>query len=237
MLKQESFTQIPIITQKFTLFSLQPSVTCKDSVMHVYIEGDGLAWKTRSLVSDDPTPLTPIALSLMQQDSATCKVYIARPCQYIKTPSCEEKYWTSHRFSSEVIESFDEALNQLKQTNHVKTFKLIGYSGGGAIAALLSAKREDVIKLITVSGNLDTAYWSSYHHIDALSGSLNPADDAVKLQHISQHHLIGTLDTIVPKEVFFSYQNHFKNTANINYSFHEATHTCCWDTAYKLFVK
>ncbi|NCD11666.1 MAG: hypothetical protein EOL93_03875 [Epsilonproteobacteria bacterium] len=83
MNSKESFKSKPIKTGSFTLFSLQPTVTCKDSIMHVYIEGDGLAWKTRTLISDDPTPINPTALSLMNQDSFTCKVYISRPCQYM----------------------------------------------------------------------------------------------------------------------------------------------------------
>ncbi len=237
MVKQESLTQVPIATKQFTLFSLQPSVTCKDSVMHVYIEGDGLAWKTRTLISDDPTPLTPIALSLMQHDSTSCKVYIARPCQYIHTAKCEEKYWTSHRFSLEVIESFDEALENLKQSHGVNSFHLVGYSGGGAVAALLAARRSDVTRLVTIAGNLDITYWSSYHHIDPLRGSLNPKEYASKLQHISQHHMIGTQDSIIPKEVFFSYQDSFQNQENITYSLHKASHMSCWDGVYKLFMK
>jgi dienelactone hydrolase len=232
-ISQESLVSIPITTQNFTLFSLQSSVTCNDSVMHVYIEGDGLAWKTRSLISDDPTPLTPVALTLMKQDTSTCKVYIARPCQYIHTPSCHEKYWTSHRFSAEVIQSFNEALDQLKQTYGIASFRLIGYSGGGTVVALLAAQRKDVAHFTTIAGNLDTQYWTSFHHIDPLSASLNPALYASILQHIPQHHMIGSKDVIVPQEVFLSYKNHFTNTESITYSVHDATHTCCWDEIYK----
>ena len=49
---------------------------------------------------------------------------------------------------------------------------LVGYSGGGAIAVLLAARRLDVAGVITVSADLDLAYWTQRDGLAPLSGSL-----------------------------------------------------------------
>ena len=56
-----------------------------------------------------------------------------------------------------------------------------------------------------------------------------------KLENIKQHHLVGTEDNVVLKEVFFSYLNKFEDKSNISYSFYEATHNCCWEDVYMKF--
>lgn len=234
----KTVVQKDIKTSSFTLFSIQKtSDTCKDKSMHIYIEGDGLAWVTRSRISDDPTPLNPVALSLMTRDESNCKVYIARPCQYIKENGCDNKYWTSHRFNTKIIQSFDEALDNLKQSYKNSSFTLVGYSGGGAIATLLASKREDVATLITVAGNIDTDTWVKKHGISPLDGSLNPANFAATLQNTPQYHLIGENDTIIPKEIFLSYQSKFQHKENLHHSLHKATHSSGWDEIYSQFLK
>ena len=230
--------QTTIQTSTFKLFSMQKlSNTCKNKDMKVYLEGDGLAWRTRTRISDDPTPLNPVGLSLMLSDESKCKVYIARPCQYVKQNICENKYWTSHRFNTKIIHSFDEALNNLKANHKNSTFTLVGYSGGAAITTLTASNRNDVSKLITVAGNIDTDRWVKLHRISPLSASLNPADYTKNLENIEQYHLIGNKDKIIPKDIFFSYFNKFKNKNNVKYFTYEATHSCCWDEIYKQFLQ
>lgn len=221
-------------TTLFSLYSLRDTRQCENKEMRVYVEGDGLAWKTRSQLSDNPTPINPLSAKLMSIDSSQCKVYLARPCQYTNDTQCDEKYWSSHRFSPEVIQSYVEALDQLKKTYDIDSFTLIGYSGGGAVATLSAAARSDVKELISVAGNLDTEKWVQIHAISPLEGSFNPAIFASKLEHIPQMHYIGKEDTIVPKEVFFSYLNHFKNTDMIHYRLIEdATHTQGWEKVWQ----
>lgn len=215
-------------TKKFDIYAQYNELTCKD--INVYIEGDGLAWITSSTISDNPTPLNPLALKLMVQDSSTCKLYLARPCQYVKSFTCKEKQWTSHRFSQEVIDSYNEVLDGFKGVS----FKLFGYSGGGAIATLLSAQREDIKQLVSIAGSIDTEYWVKTHHITALSGSLNPADFADKLAHIKQIHLIGGQDKIINKSIYDSYVRGFSDKSNIKYKLYkDFTHSCCWAKEWK----
>ena len=236
LINDKSVVQKDIKTDTFTLFSFQKvSNECKNSIK-IYIEGDGLSWVSRNIVSSNPTPIEPISLKLMLKDDSSCKIYIARPCQYTTSNICEEKYWTNERFSKEILDSFNEALNSIKNEQKNNSFDLIGYSGGGAIATLLASQRDDIEKIVIIAGNLDIEKWTNIHNISSLNGSLNPADFSNTLENIKQHHLIGEDDKIIPKEIFFSYQSKFRNKKNITYSLHKATHNCCWEDIYKKYL-
>ncbi len=237
LLKNQEFSEVDIQTSSFNLLSLQKNQkNCKDKDLRVYIEGDGLAWITRNTISSDPTPVNPTALKLMNQDKYECKIYLARPCQYITSSECNSSYWTSNRFDNRVIKSYDESLNKLKNSYKNRSFTLIGYSGGGAVASLVSAQRKDVSKLITVAGNLDINKWTTMHNISKLDKSLNPADYSKNLENIEQYHLIGNQDDIIPKDIFLSYYSKFKKKDKINYFYFDATHNCCWEEPYKKFL-
>ncbi|WP_066358131.1 alpha/beta fold hydrolase [Aliarcobacter cryaerophilus] len=236
LINDKSVVQKDIKTDTFTLFSFQKvSNECKNSIK-IYIEGDGLSWISRNVISSNPTPLNPTSLKLMLLDDSSCKIYIARPCQYTTSTICEEKYWTNERFSKEILDSFNEALNSLKKEYSNHNFNLLGYSGGGAIVTLLASQRNDINSITTIAGNLDIEKWTNIHNISSLNGSLNPADFSNTLENIKQHHLIGEDDKIIPKEIFFSYQSKFRNKKNITYSLHKATHNCCWEDIYKKYL-
>ncbi|WP_417895300.1 alpha/beta fold hydrolase [Aliarcobacter lanthieri] len=236
MINNKDLVQKDIKTYDFNLFSFQ-KVSNKCENIKIYIEGDGLSWVSKNIISSNPTPINPVALSLMIVDESFCKIYIARPCQYINSRSCEEKYWTNERFSKKIIDSFDEALNSIKKEFSNSNFELIGYSGGGTVATLLASKRTDISSLTTVVGNLDIQKWVKMQNITPLIGSLNPSDFIQNLENIKQHHLIGENDKIIPKEIFFSYQSRFKNRKFITYSIHNATHSCCWEKIYKEYLE
>lgn len=200
-------------TSTFNLLGVSKlDFSCENKTINLYIEGDGLSWVSRTRLSSNPTPINPLALKLMLKDTSTCKAYISRPCQYIDSSICENRYWSSARFDKNVIQSYMEVLNRLKQTYNNQDFRLIGYSGGGAVATLLSVERKDIKQLITVAGNLDINKWVKLHGITPLYESLNPANFSnTQLETISQLHLIGGDDDIMPEEVFLSYFKNFKN--------------------------
>lgn len=230
--------QKDIKTSNFNLFSFHNIINNCNSTINIFIEGDGLSWVSRNQISSNPTPINPVALKLMLNDTkSNCNIYMARPCQYLNSDICEKKYWTSHRFDTKVIESFNEALDAIKNDNKNIAFNLIGYSGGATVALLIASNRNDINSITTIAGNLDTEAWTKMHNISRLDGSLNPADFSKKLENIKQHHLIGTNDSIIPKEVFQSYNNKFENKKNITYSMHDATHNCCWEDIYKNYLK
>lgn len=212
--------------------------SCSGKNIHIYIEGDGLAWVSSQRVSDNPTPINPLALKLALQDAHPCVAYLSRPCQYTDSAKCEQKYWTSHRYAPEVIESYNEILDEMKNNNNTGSFSLFGYSGGGAVVALLSAQRSDVRQFVTIAGNLDTQHWSNLHHLEPLFGSLNPADFSDKLSNTNQYHFIGEKDKIIDESVFISYSSRFKDNSKIDHKiFKEFTHNCCWDEHWKTILK
>jgi hypothetical protein len=168
--------------------------------IHFYIEGDGFAWVNRSQLSSDPTPHQPIGLKLATKDTHANVVYLARPCQYQRNNRfCSSDYWSTKRFSVEVIRAMNNAVNQLNEFN--QPVELIGYSGGAAIAVLLASQRTDVSSLRTVAGNLDHRYVNRLHHVDEMPESLNPIDVATKVSSVPQLHFVGSDDKVIPVEV------------------------------------
>ena len=173
----------------------------KGGALTVYIEGDGKAWSTRTMISTNPTPEKPVALELAVRDPAPNVVYIARPCQYLETGQdarCTEAMWTSRRFAPEVVAATGQAIDHFKRRAGAEVIHLVGFSGGGAVAALAAAKRSDMASLRTVAGNLDHVALHHHHKVSQLRGSLNALDVARALARLPQIHYSGTRDEIVP---------------------------------------
>jgi hypothetical protein len=146
-------------------------------VLVVYIEGDGAAWVSRNWLSPDPTPRRPLSLMLAARDPSPCLAYLARPGQYADPGRrIEPVYWSGKRFAPEVVASLSQALDILLTKTGTRRIRLVGYSGGAALAVLLAAGRPDVIHLTTFAGNLDPEALNRYHGVSPLAGSLNPLD-------------------------------------------------------------
>lgn len=189
----------PLFT--YTVFS---RINDEKQALHVYIEGDGKAWLSRTQASPDPTPDNPVGLTLAAVDPAPNVLYLARPCQFTsltRNPNCQVTYWTDKRFSPEVINSMSQALDQVKAATHISKLALIGYSGGGAVAVLLAEQRDDIQSLRTVAGYLDIAYVNQQHNVSAMPESLNPIDKALQLKRLPQVHFNGEKDRIISPEV------------------------------------
>ena len=177
--------------------------------LRVYIEGDGFAWINRYRISPDPTPRNPVALKLAAADHTSAVFYIARPCQFIgvgHNPNCRQKYWTSHRFAPEVIESTSAVIDQAKKMAGATFIELVGFSGGGAVAVLVAARRSDVTSIRSVAGNLDHVTLNRRKGVSPMTGSLNPADVAAQVSAIPQIHYVGAEDDIIGAYVAESYR-------------------------------
>ncbi|MDD3313864.1 dienelactone hydrolase family protein [Pseudodesulfovibrio sp.] len=191
-----------------TYFDLREYVRGNGPVVHIYIEGDGKAWRNRRTPSSDPTPDDPVALELALTDLHPAVAYLARPCQYVageQRRNCCFPLWTSARFAEPVVADMNLAIDDIKARTHAGRVALIGYSGGGAIALLVAARRNDVDIVVTVAGNLDHAFWTRLHGVSPLRDSLNPRDYAPALQSIRQVHIVSEDDAIVPGSVVQSY--------------------------------
>ncbi len=229
----------PEYTSNSPIVKFKPRIIKTAKILTVYIEGDGYAWVSGDLPSFDPTPVEPLALKLALLDPGPA-AYIGRPCQYLKVKHkfCEQRYWTSHRFSLEVIQLMDHEVNQLKKEFGSDKLILVGYSGGGAVAALIASRRNDIVQVITVAGNLDTEFWTKQLHLSPLWGSLNPADSWQLLQSTPQVHLIGSEDNVIDLSVVESYRARFPATAPIDVRVIEGnSHRCCWTERWAIIIK
>lgn len=164
----------------------------------VYIEGDGYAWRTRSMPAGDPTPRNPIGLRLAAVDPSPNVVYLARPCQFTRDDAaCRDAFWTDQRFSETVIASMDRAIDIVVGAQPV-SIHLVGYSGGAAVAALVAARRSDVASLRTIAGTLDPVALNDFHRVSQMRGSLDPILIAPALSGLPQKHFVGGRDGVVP---------------------------------------
>lgn len=205
-------------TEPFELTGYQ-RITTPSAPLRLYIEGDGLAWLSKSTPSLNPTPTEPIAFKLAAKDNAPNVAWLARPCQYTgKTNGslCEMDYWTGKRYAPEVLRSYNSALDKIKQDTGISSFELVGFSGGGTVAALLAGQRNDIVNLRSVAGNLDHRAHSEVHSVSYLNAaSLNPPQYAAKLASVPQYHFIGADDPIVPRQVYDRYLSVMPSSACI----------------------
>jgi hypothetical protein len=179
-------------------------VARRDQDVTIYLEGDGLASLSSSQPSLDPTPAKATGLTLAAADPASNVAYLARPCQFTPmevNPRCGVPYWTSRRFSPEVIDAMNVAIDRLAARVPGRRINLVGYSGGAAIAVLVAARRHDVASIRTVAGNLDDEYINQLHGVSAMPESENPIDHARQVANVPQLHFSGADDEVVPPSV------------------------------------
>jgi len=199
------------------------------AALTVYIEGDGHAWE-RYGPSDDPTPINPLALRLAAADQSVNVLYLARPCQYINV-NCSVKYWTSHRMAKEVISSYREILSKVITDHNIERLRLVGFSGGGGVVALLAAEmhtEDNIVDIRTVAGNLDHRLWTKQLALIPMAGSLNPADIAEQIRDLPQRHFIGVNDRVIPASIYESFKSRSLARKCVNKSVHQASHVRGW---------
>lgn len=207
----------------------------------VYIEGDGRAWLNGNTPSPDPTPVDPVALRLAALDMRSNVAYLARPGQFLHPPagsSVPRRYWLSARYAPEVVDTYAMVVREMARELAAPEMELVGYSGGGAIAVLVSArlKREMPalrLTLRTVAGNLDTATWTRVLRLSPLAGSLNPADVATELADIPQQHLLGRQDRQVPATVYAAFAAKLASDRCVQAVWLDLGHAGPWDDAWR----
>jgi hypothetical protein len=204
-------------------------------VLRAYIEGDGKAWLNRRRPSSDPTPVEATAFVLAARDTAPAVAYLARPCQFTDSEerrNCSPVFWTSARFSEPVISDISAVLDRAMHEAGAHRLELVGYSGGGAVALLVAARRDDVDLVVTVAGNLDHAFWTDLHHVSPLRDSLNPADFTRRLEAVNQIHIVSADDAVVPPAVVASYMGRMDDPSRVRVvTVHGLAHTDDWGPA------
>ncbi|MFK0573958.1 alpha/beta fold hydrolase [Endozoicomonas sp.] len=211
----------------FPIYTWSPVIP-SSSQLRIYIEGDGRAWLRSGRAAFDPTPVNRLVHHLMMKDSYSDIAYLSQPCQYVMSTACNKNVWTFERYSQRVVETMNQVVSGIKEKGGYKTLELVGYSGGGAIALLLAATRDDVISVRTVAGNLAPHFTNRLHAVSAMPLALNPADYQKKLVGIPQVHFVGTGDSIIPGEVSRHYVNAIKDTSCVTIKSVEADHQQGW---------
>lgn len=200
------------------------------ATLHVYLEGDGHAWINRSMQSGDPTPRTPVALRLAAAERRGAVLYVARPCQFVMNAACAPRYWGAARFAPEVVDAVAALVRREMEALGTARVRLVGYSGGGVLAALVAVRLDGVSGLFTVASPLDLAGWAAHHRVSPLSQSLTPMDDLDRLRSIPQIHFSGGNDDVVPPAIGASFLRRLGGGCARQRVIDDFDHQCCWAT-------
>ncbi|WP_417835098.1 serine aminopeptidase domain-containing protein [Thalassospira xiamenensis] len=222
-------------TPHFTLKSYLAPQRVPERPMVIYIEGDGFAWVDGNWVSPDPTPRDPFMLRVALQDGYYNAAYLARPCQYVietgHGANCQTALWTDARFNQVVIADMSQAIDQILARRPHLGVVLVGGSGGGTVAMLLAARRNDITAVVTLASLLDHRAWTNFHKISPLDQSLNPADFYTKIADIPQLHFLAEEDDVIPVQLSRHELLRLKALSPQTVSSYEIEgidHSCCW---------
>lgn len=218
----------PLILQggDFQLRAFAASRPSRDLLI-VFLDGDGSPWVDGGRrISADPTPRAPLALELALETPGSV-LYLGRPCYFAlqRQTSCSPALWTSRRYSPEVVTALVAAASGYATAQRFRRVLLIGYSGGGTLAALMARTMPDVAGLVTIAGNLDPRAWARWHGYLPLTGSLDPALTPPP-EGLLQWHLVGGSDANVPRPVV---ERYFAGAPSARvWRYPGFGHVCCW---------
>lgn len=196
-----------------------------DDTLSIYIEGDGAAWPSRWRPPADPTPDGTLVFDMLLADPAPKRAYLARPCQYLDPQDlvdCPPESWTRDRFSDAAVAAMDAAVTALKRASGVRRLRLVGHSGGGVMAMLLAARREDVAQVITVAAPLRLSAWTTRHGLSPLSGR-DP--DTLERRWPPAVHFAGARDEVVPLDIVAEFA---RRSGGRLVAMPDFDHHCCW---------
>ena len=233
-----------IATRWFVHRAWFSSPTHDRDVLHIYIEGDGRAWRTAREPSRDPTPVDGLMFRLMAMDDAPA-LYLGRPCYFATSDQrCGVLWWTFRRYHAEVVDSMANAID-IAAKQHCRShdhrckppqLTLIGHSGGATLAVLIARRLQNVHAVITIAGNLDTEAWTAAHAYLPLTGSLNPAAAPPLPASIRQTHLIAEHDATIPAGIIESYCSRQPAPATICVMVPGTTHNGGWDNQWRALL-
>lgn len=234
---ERGFSETAVQAGKFRLAAFVRKPSIPSDTLSIYIEGDGAAWSTPYHPPRDPTPLKPVSLGLAAADPSGSAVYLGRPCQYLDEEAlrgCDSAYWTGRRFAPEVVAAYDAAISQQKSALAARRLRLFGYSGGGVLATLLAARRDDVDVLVTVAAPLAIAEWVAWHDVSSLKGSLDPAELGDNVRLPRSLHFVGGNDKTVPAAIVERFIRRQGGRMEIIPGF---DHECCWARDWTTLLK
>lgn len=188
----DDFIYDTINSNGYEIVTMQ-KITDDTSPVHIYIEGDGHAFNGRGMPTNDPTPHDTFLRDMATSDIGANVVYMARPCQYIMSPTCTQSDWTDGRFSERIVESMAMAIKHIAASRPIV---LIGYSGGAMLSGLIiqNYPELDIEQWITIAGVLNHSDWTEYFGDSPLTRSMT----LNALPHVHQLHYAAEHDNVVP---------------------------------------
>ena len=220
------YTYKEIKTRDFTIVTWQ-KITNPQEVYKIYIEGDGYAFNRNGKPTQDPTPKGTLVRELAFGDRSPNVIYLARPCQYVKSRICSVRHWTTARFAPEIINAEYETIKQIAGNHPVI---LIGFSGGAQIAGLVATAKPglNVKKIITIAGNLDHLSWTQYHNLPPLTESMNLENYRKQFSQIPQIHYVSSNDEVMPPVLIREFISNDDLIVEVN----GASHNEGWENIY-----
>lgn len=190
------FVRQDIQTDSYTLVSWSKVTDASHSV-RIYLEGDGHAFNFEGQPTNDPTPKGSFLRDIAFHDPNPNVVYLARPCQYVMSPCCTKKDWTTGRFSPAIVQATTQAIRTLSKGQDII---LIGYSGGAMLSGLVITRAQDlpIQQWKTIAGLLNHTRWTQSAHLQPLKDSL----DLKALPQIPQEHYFGGKDSVVDYRLY-----------------------------------
>jgi hypothetical protein len=141
---------------------------------------------------------------------------------------CNSHYWTDARYSADVVElmqtAIQEKIKTLPGNKQTLPIILIGHSGGGTLAMLIAQQLPAVSGVITIAANMDIDAWTSYNNYSSLDKSINIAKTS-SLRKIPQVHFFGSRDEVVPAKINQSFLQKIGKSPTVIEGF---DHNCCW---------
>ena len=194
--------------------------------LHIYLGSDGTPMQAGG-PAVDPTPRDPLALRLLALDPEPA-IYLGRPCYHglARLPGCSSKFWTTARYSEEVVGSLEAAVRRFKAENGLERISWFGYSGGGTLAMLLAERFSETQSVVTVAANLDVEAWTEHLGYGRLTYSLNPAARPTLPERVVQRHYVGALDRVVPVDIT---ARALAGKSDKLIVIEHYDHVCCWE--------
>ena len=189
----KDFSYVEIKTDDYVLATWQ-KIKDENSLVKIYVEGDGHAYNSKGYPTKDPTPKSHFLRDIAFNDTSENVVYLARPCQYIKSDEYDNVDWTTGRYSYKILNNMAQAIKKIAGDKNVI---LIGYSGGALLCGLIINHYQEELKIIrwiTIAGLLNHTRWTKYFGYIPLKYSL----DLDTIPNIPQTHYVGEKDTIIP---------------------------------------
>jgi hypothetical protein len=194
----------------------------------VFIEGDGSPWVPGSEAAD-PTSRSPLALALALETPARRVLYLGRPCYLGRAAldECTPPDWTGGRYGTRIVASLCAAIDHYTVGQPAKAVLLIGVSGGGTLAVLMSACVTSIRGIVTIGANLDVGAWARLHGYRPLDASLDPAlMPELPPAGVTEIHLAGGKDANVPPALIGRYLA--LHPAALLWTMPSFDHACCW---------